>query len=162
MFERFTGEARATVRRAAELAENEGAATVEVEHLLTALVDPPVDLVGRRLTALGITSDRLRDARDREFRSALALAGVSTTRSAPPPARRVLRGRTTKFAPSAKLALERTLEIVLQSGGWRITNGCLLEAIIISEVGVVPRLLRELGTTADDVRRAVTTPDRPR
>ena len=157
MFERFTKQARQTVRRAAEIAEQEGAATVEVEHLLTAVVDPAGDDVGLRLVALGITPARVRDARDREFQSALALAGVHTDRSAPAPMRRQMRGRTTTFAPSSKLALERTLEVALASGDRRISNKNLLIAITHTNVGVIPRLLRELDTTPDELREAANT-----
>lgn len=155
MFERFTKQVRQTVRRAVQLAENEGSATVEAEHLLTALVDPAVDEVGQRLVAMGITPDRVEDARNREFQSALALAGVSTNRPAPASTRRLRRGRSTEFAPSAKLALERTLEEALASGDRRISNRNLLCAIVSSEVGVIPRLLHELDTTPEALRHAV-------
>lgn len=151
MFERFASATRETVRRAAELAETEHASLVEVEHLLTALVDPATEAVGAVLMAAGITPEAIRAARDREFHSALALVGVETREPSPPPARRHRRGRTTKFGTSATLALERTLEIATQSGQRRITNESLILAIISAEVGITPRLLAELGTDREQL-----------
>lgn len=157
MFERFTQETRQKVHRATELAEAEGAAMVEVEHLLLALVDPSKDKVGIALERAGVTRQTINDARDREFRTALALAGVSTGRSVPAGARRLRRGRTTRFAPSARLALERTLEVAQASDERRITNESLLLAIVCAQVGIIPRLLDELGTHPDTLRRAIRT-----
>lgn len=158
MFERFTGDTREKVRRAAELAEAENASIVEVEHLLTALVDPATDHVGKLLETAGIATPTIRAARDREFRSALALVGVDTQRPSPSAAPRQRRGRTTSFGPSAKLALERTLSIAAESGQRRITNTHLALAIIGTDVGIMPRLLNELGTNRADVEHLLRTP----
>ncbi len=155
MFERFAKETRQTVLRAAELAEAEGSAMVEVEHLLHALVDPVSGSVGRALVSAGLSSEALREARDREFRSALALAGVATERPAPAGARRMRRGRTTPFAASAKLALERTLQLTLESAERRISNLTLLHAILSARVGIMPRLLDELGTNVASIEEAI-------
>jgi ATP-dependent Clp protease ATP-binding subunit ClpA len=155
VFERFAKETRKVTRRAADLAEFENSSTVEVEHLLLALVDPIADDIGRILAAQGVDASAVREARDREFRSALAIAGVHTDRSAPPGAARLRRGRSTRFAPSAKLALERTLEAALRSGEKQIRNKHLLLAIIDAQTGIVPRLLDELGTSRDQLRQAV-------
>lgn len=152
MFERFDKPAREVVRRAAEIAESEGATLVGVEHLLTAVVDPVRDHTGRTLERLGVTAQTLRDGRDREFRSALALAGVATDRDVPGTARRTRRGRTTRFAPSAKTTLERSLAITEQTGRRRITPTELVLAAIGTEVGITPRLLNELGVDRDEIR----------
>lgn len=153
MFERFDRETRAAVRRAAEIAEAEGAAVVQSEHLLLALVDPARDSVGRSLIKAGITAERIRTARDREFQTALANVGIDTERSAPPPPSRLRRGRATRFAPSAKLALERTLIVATDEDARRISNRHLLVAIAGAEVGSTPALLAELGTDAKQLRR---------
>lgn len=153
MFERFTRETRVTVRRAAEIAETEEAALVQSEHLLLALVDPARDSVGRSLVAAGISAERIRAARDREFQSALASVGVDTARPAPPPPSRLRRGRTTRFAPSAKLALQRTLVVATDEGERRISTRHLLLAIAGAEVGSTPALLAALGTDAGELRR---------
>lgn len=147
MFERFDVETTQKVRRAAQLADAEGASMVEVEHLFTALVDPPTDSLGRDLTSLGITFDSVRAARDAEFRKALALAGVVTARRAPGGANRLRRGRSTRFALSSKLALERSVTHAVTAGDRRITTAALLKGIVSSEVGIMPRLLAELGVT---------------
>ena len=155
MFERFADETRLKVQRAVELAEREGAAMVEVEHLLLALVDPVTDGVGSTLESAGLTLQSVNAGRDREFRSALSLAGVTTARSVPAGSPRLRRGRTTRFAPSAKLALQRALEVALQRGDRSINNTHLLSAIHQAEVGIMPRLLDELGTNPEDLEQAV-------
>ncbi len=155
MFERFSKDTRNAVRRSAELAESEGTAMVEVEHLLTALVDPATEDVGRALVSVGVTSNAISEARERELQSALALAGVRTTRSVSSAWRRVRRGPSTRFAPSAKLALERSLDIATNAGDRRITNKVLALAIIDARVGIVPRLLSELGTNPEQLRQTI-------
>ena len=157
MFERFTQDVREKVRRAAELADHEGAAMVEVEHLLLALVDPVTDQIGMALERAGLSRETINDARDREFRSALALAGVNTGRPVPAGARRLRRGRTTRFAPSAKLALERTLGVAAESNQQRITNQSLVLAIVGAQVGIIPRLLAELGTDSETLANLIRT-----
>jgi ATP-dependent Clp protease ATP-binding subunit ClpA len=153
MFERFARETKEVVRRAAEIAEAEGAAVVQAEHLLLALVDPVRDPVGTALVDAGVTPEAIRSARDREFRSALATVGIDTRRPVPPPTVRLRRGRTTRFAPSAKLAVERTLTVALEEGARGIDNRHLLGAIVRADVGRTPRLLAELGTTPRDLLR---------
>jgi len=155
MPERFARGTREKVRRAAELAEAENASMVEVEHLLTALVDPITDSLGQRLETAGLSAPAIRAARDREFHSALALVGVDTERPSPSAAPRQRRGRTTSFGPSAKLALERTLSIAAESGQRRITTTTthLATAIVRADVGIMPRLLDELGTNGNDLEQ---------
>lgn len=153
MFERFTRDTRVTVRRAAEIAETEKAAVVQSQHLLLALVDPVRDPIGRSLVKAGISAETIRAARDREFHSALASVGVDTERSAPAPPSRLRRGRTTRFAPSARLALERTLAAATGEGARRISTRHLLVAIASAKVGSTPALLAELGTDAEQLQR---------
>jgi len=66
MPERFARDTREKVRRAAELAEAENASMVEVEHLLSALVDPITDSLGQHLNTAGLSAPAIRAARDRE------------------------------------------------------------------------------------------------
>jgi ATP-dependent Clp protease ATP-binding subunit ClpA len=155
VFERFLGDTRATVKRAVEISEAEGASLVEAEHLLLALVDPVTDAVGQILVAAGADADAIRAARDREFRSSLEAVGITTGRTASSGSGRVRRGRTTRFSQSAKLALERTLERALASGDRRVSNTHLLEGIVTAERGRTPRLLEELGTTSGELRDAL-------
>lgn len=151
MFERFTRETRETVRRAAEVADAEHAAMVQAEHLLIALVSPARDGVGRALVNAGITAEKIGAARNREFQSALAAVGVDTDRPAPPPPSRLRRGRTARFAPSAKLALERTLASAMEQGDRHISNSHLLMAIAGADVGRTPALLAELGISRPEL-----------
>lgn len=155
MFERFDPDTREKVRRASELAEAEQASMVEVEHLLTALVDPASDSIGQILESVGVSSESIRAARDREFQSALALAGITSNRPSPAGTPRLRRGRTTRFAPSAKLALERTLDLAVRSRRRRITTGCLALAIVGADVGIMPRLLQELGVARDQLEARI-------
>lgn len=152
MFERFASSTKEKVRRAAEIAESDGSATVEAEHLLLALVDPADDSIGQALVRCGLTADGIRDARNREFQSALAVVGVDTNRAAPSGALRLRRGRTTAFGQSSKLALERSLEQATNQGARRITTTHLARAIVGAETGPTPRLLSELGTNAEQLR----------
>lgn len=132
---------------------------VEADHLLIALVSPARDGVGPALVKAGITAKRISAARDREFRSALAAVGVDTDRPAPPAPSRLRRGRTARFAPSAKLALERTLLAATEEGERRISNRHLLAAIAGADVGRTPALLAlaELGTTGPELRHLAET-----
>ncbi len=157
MFERFAPATKEKVRRASEIAEYERSATVEADHLLLALVEPADDTVGDILIRSDVTAGAIRDARDREFRSALALVGVETTHAAPSGARRLRRGRTTRFGQSSKLALERAVEHATRHGDRRVTTRHLAQAIISAETGSTPRLLRQLGTTADELGTAFRT-----
>lgn len=158
MFERFAEEMRVVVHRATEIAGTEGAAVVQAEHLLTALVDPVRDAVGQSLVDCGITAAAIRSARDSEFQSALATVGVDTQRPVPPPAARLRRGRTTRFAPSAKLALERSLRLAIDKGARRVANRHLVAAIVSADAGRTPRLLAELGTTPVAIIERLQTP----
>ena len=153
MFERFASDTHEKVRRAAELAEAENASIVEVEHLLAALVDPVTDSVGQLLETAGASGPAIRAARDREFQTALALVGVQTQRPSPSAAPRQRRGRSTSFGPSAKLALERTLAIATDSDERRITTRHLALAIVGADVGIMPRLLMELGINRAEIER---------
>lgn len=58
MFERFTKDARATVRGAVEHAERTGADTVTEEHLLLALLDQDGGRASFAITALGLADRR--------------------------------------------------------------------------------------------------------
>lgn len=158
MFERFARETRETVRRAAEIAEDEGAAVVQAEHLLLAIVDPVRDPVGEVLVTAGISVESVRAARDREFRAALAGVGIDTARPLPAASNRLRRGRSTRFAPSAKLALQRTVDGAAATGDRRITNRHLLRAIVSTEVGTTPQVLTELGTTPEELLRGIPPP----
>lgn len=156
MFERFDTETREKVRRAAELAEAEQAAMVEAEHILAALVDPVNDSIGHILEAAGISSEGIRAARDREFHSALAIAGVTTTRPSPASAPRLRRGRTTRFGPSAKLTVARSLAHADGPGRHRrITTTCLALALIEADVGIMPRLLDEMDVEHDGLLASI-------
>ncbi len=162
MFERFSPAARILAVCAIDIAAADGAATVEAEHLLLALTrqaeDPTThgltleteDATTRALNTLGITETAVRAALDSEFADALQAVGVTATRS---PSRR---GRSRpKWGQSAKLALERTLQVTVDRGHKRIDTRHLLLALSHAEAGVVPRVLRTLDVSASDIDAAL-------
>ncbi|MFJ3666352.1 Clp protease N-terminal domain-containing protein [Streptomyces sp. NPDC090106] len=63
MFERFTENARAVVQSAVEQAERTGAATVDAEHLLLALLDREASRASFALAALGVADERKQSVR---------------------------------------------------------------------------------------------------
>jgi ATP-dependent Clp protease ATP-binding subunit ClpA len=150
MFEKLGRDARRTVKRGRELALARGSADVEVEHFLLALVEEPAGRAGAAIASLGLTSDAVSHAMDRELVGALAAAGVDATsrRSSSSPSE----SRAPRWGQSAKLTLKRALVETLRSGDRTIHDHHLLLAIVSAEAGRVPRLLDELGINADDVR----------
>ena len=153
MFERFSSSARAAVTRARDVAAADGADTVEAEHLLLALTQHADESAARALDALGMTEAAVRTALDEEFTTALQAVGVVAT----VPRRRPSRpGRSTpKWGQSAKLALERSLQIAVDRGHKRIDDRHLLLALSRAEAGVIPRLLHALDVTASDIDTAL-------
>ena len=141
MFERFTRDARLVVTLAEEEAGDLGSPTIEAEHLLLAAtrLDPSTP-VGATLAAHGLGHDELLEALDAERAHSLAAVGISISDFDLPPARPTPKPR---FGANAKSALEHGLRIALERGDRRIEAGHVLLAVLRSEVGTVPRALRE-------------------
>ena len=153
MFERFRRAAETQrdtmelIRRAGDEARRLGAPAIEAEHLLLAMVDgggAPAQVI----SSLGLTKGRLTDALDRELAAALARADVHVAPLPRPRARD--RGGRLEWGESARRAAERSLAESPDDPGSR-----MLLAIVHAEGGVVPRLVRELGLSVEDVERAV-------
>lgn len=153
MFERFSRSSRAVVKHAQEIAADDGADTVEAEHLLLALTQRSDEPTTRALATLGMTEPTVRAALDEEFAHALATVGVT---AAVPPRRPLQRGRANpKWGQSAKLALVRSLQVAVDRGHKPIDNRHLLLAISQAEAGVIPRVLRTLHVSASDLDTAL-------
>jgi ATP-dependent Clp protease ATP-binding subunit ClpA len=153
MFERFSSSARAAVKRARDVAAADGADTVEAEHLLLALTQQADEPTARALDALRITEAAVRKELDAEFATALQTVGVVAT---VPPWRPSRPGRSSpKWGQSAKLALERSLQVTLDRGHKRIDDRHLLLALSQAEAGVIPRVLRAMDVTASDIDTAL-------
>jgi ATP-dependent Clp protease ATP-binding subunit ClpA len=145
MFERLSENMKQTVREARDLAREERADTVEVEHLLLAVVRHPDAPTGPVLAQLGLTEASVRAGLDRELVSALQAVGVSAPAGGRAGFRRP--GSTPRFGQSAKLAIVRMLERAQERGDREIGHRHLVLAIASAEAGVVPRLLAELDLT---------------
>jgi ATP-dependent Clp protease ATP-binding subunit ClpA len=134
MFERFTQEARATVREARDEALSAGDDAIEAEHLLLALA-------GRsEFQELGLDRDRLVEALAEEERRSLAAVGVDLDALEPPPAIRT--SRDPRFATSSKLALQRAVAGVARRGDRRLEARDVLFGVLAAQHGRVVRALR--------------------
>lgn len=152
MFERFSKGARLTVKRAADIARDDGAGTVEAEHLLLAVVRTSEDQTQSVLWALGIDEASVRAAIDDEFTDSLRSAGVTIT---PPRPERRRRSSTPRWGQSAKLALERTLKVGIERGDRHLGDRHLALALARAEAGAVPRILRQLGVSPRELEAAL-------
>lgn len=153
MFERFSRPARAAVKRAQRVAGEEGAGSVEAEHLLLALTQQASDRTARALHTLGMTDAMVRAALQREFADALLAVGVVG-----PVGPRPSSGSTTstpRWGQSAKLTLVRTLQVALDRGHKRIEEHHILLALTHAEAGVIPRVLRTLDISPSDIEAAL-------
>jgi ATP-dependent Clp protease ATP-binding subunit ClpA len=144
VFERFTGDARQVVKRAHEEATSLGSPTIEAEHLLIALADPASGPPADVLAEAGLDRGRLVAALDEEIAyslEAIGLAGDHLIEQAPRPGPRRPRG----WGQSAKLALQRTVEVAGERKERRLLAGHILLAVLAAEAGTVPRVLRLAG-----------------
>lgn len=155
MFERFSRTARDAAKGARDIAAADGSDTVEAEHLLLALTRQAGDRTSGALLDLGLTEQTVRDALDHEFADALAAVGVAATVR---PRRPSAPTRSPRWGQSAKLALERTLQVAVDRGHKRIDDHHLLIALSQAEAGVVPRVLRALGVTPSQIDTALREP----
>jgi ATP-dependent Clp protease ATP-binding subunit ClpA len=147
MFERFTKDARATVRDARREALSAGDDTIEAEHLLLALA-------GRdEFHALGLDHDRLTEALADEDRRSLASVGVNLDEIEPQPATRA-KGDP-RFATSSKLALHRALRAAKMRGDRHIDAGHVLLGVLSAEHGRAARALRIAEIDVDALRAQI-------
>lgn len=153
MFERFSRSARATVKAARHIAADNGSPTVEAEHLLLALTQHSSARTRRALQSLGVSDQAVHAALDEEFAHALQTVGVATT-TPPRPLSRPMRS-SPRFGQSAKLALERTLQVALDRGHKSLDDSHILVALTQAEAGVIPGVLRALNVTPSDIDTAL-------
>jgi ATP-dependent Clp protease ATP-binding subunit ClpA len=147
MFERFTKEARATVRDARHEALSAGDETIEAEHLLLALA-------GRsEFQNLGLDRDRLVEALAEEERRSLAAVGMDLDALEPPPATRT--PRDPRFATSSKLALQRAVSGVVRRGDRRLEARDILLGVLGAEHGRAVRALRIADVDVERLRTQI-------
>jgi ATP-dependent Clp protease ATP-binding subunit ClpA len=152
VFEKFDRQAKETVKRAQRLAADDGASTVEAEHLLLALTERSSERTARALAKLGLTPDAVRAGLVAEYADALGMVGVSAI-----PSDRPTRATTShpRWGQSAKLTLTRTLQVALDRGQKRLDDRHLLLALTQAEAGVMPRLLQILEVTPSEIDQAL-------
>ncbi len=145
----FGRDARAVVVRARELAREDGAATLEAEHLLLALAERPDVPV---LRDLGLDPDGVRTALELEETRALAAVGVAAgefdLRATPAL-------REPRWAASAKVALKRAQEVAEARRDRRIGPEHVLLGVLCARQGRVARALACVDLDAGDVRAQV-------
>jgi ATP-dependent Clp protease ATP-binding subunit ClpA len=154
MFERFTREARTTVKDAEAEARALGSPTIEAEHLLLALTrQDPATAVGQAFSEVGLDHDNVTAALDAERERSLAAVGISIhdfDLPAPHPSSKP------RMAAGAKSALEHALRISLERDDKRIGGGHILLALLRAEAGTVPRALTEAGVDRRELNDLVT------
>jgi ATP-dependent Clp protease ATP-binding subunit ClpA len=147
MFERFTNDARMTVRDARREALAAGDDTIEAEHLLLALA-------GReKFRVLGLDHDRLAEALADEDRRSLASVGVNLGEIEPPPPTRAR--REPRMATSSKLALHRALGAAKRRGDRHLDAGHVLLGVLSAEHGRAARALRIAEIDVDALRAQI-------
>ncbi len=142
-------EVMALLRRAEEEARLLGAPACDAEHILLALVDGPGESASAVLSSLGLGRERITEGLERELTTALARAHVHLAELPRPDARRDS-GRL-RWGESAQRVVERSIRERPDDASLR-----LLLAIVHAEVGVIPRLLTELGVTVGEIETAVS------
>ncbi|MGO4459242.1 Clp protease N-terminal domain-containing protein [Streptomyces sp. M-16] len=172
MFERFTRDARATVKGALDEARQAGAATVTEEHLLLSLMGlGALDPLGvdRESVRARLAESRRRGGMSKADEQALAGLGIDLGEivarieethgagalAAPPPRRRRIlplrrrgpeAGDRVRFAGDAKKVLEQSLRIALGRHDDHIGTLHLLLALL-SRPGTVSEVLADHGIT---------------
>lgn len=154
MINRFGTAAKAAIERAATVAMNVGAPRIDAEHLLLALAEGNDSTAATALRTVGISASDIDDALDREFQDSLIGVGVSAEHRRP--YRRTSgANKRSPMGQSAKLAIERALEIAQSKEERVVTDGHLLLAITGTDAGLIPRLLAELGINTAQIHEAV-------
>ncbi|QFU92582.1 Clp protease N-terminal domain-containing protein [Amycolatopsis sp. YIM 10] len=141
----------AIIARAEHEARDDGASTIEAQHLLLAIAVDREAGTHEILTSAGVDYRAIRDALDREFDYSLSTVGVS--RAAFDFPRPTADSGQPKMGASAKLALERSVASVAHKKDLRPAH--LLLGVLRAEVGTVPRALAMAGIDQVALRERV-------
>lgn len=178
MFERFTVEARETVKDAVAVAAEVGASQVDTGHLLVALAGNSGP-TGAALRAAGVTADRLRPdlaaggtpaGFDPAALASLGIDYAEVQRKVDAEfgagaldralgRRRGRRGHV-PFAPEGKRALEESLRAALRQRDRHIGAEHVLLGALADPTFLAPRLLTRLAVDLPTLRAAAQTPRR--
>jgi D-alanyl-D-alanine carboxypeptidase len=137
----------AVLMRAQQEASDDGAAAVEVQHLLLAVAAVPEPTVRAVLASAGLDTDAVRRALDQEFVRSLSAVGVASDAfDLPRPSR--LPSRPT-MGTSGRLAIERGFAAAPRKKDLRPAH--VLFGILSAQAGVVPRALAMAGIDQEDL-----------
>ncbi|GAB2674455.1 hypothetical protein GCM10027088_61580 [Nocardia goodfellowii] len=129
----------AVVLRAGQEARQDGSATIEAQHLLLAIAELEGTAPQSLLIAAGLDAQTIRAALNREFERSLAVAGVTISNL---PEASPYSAKEPVLGASSKLALERMARTYAKR---ELHPANLLLAILLAEVGTVPRALALAG-----------------
>lgn len=180
MFERFSGDARATVVEAQTHARERGDDAIDAVHLLLALAHQPGGVAAGALAAVGVTPDAVDrhaaapGARDDLDGPALASLGIDldAVRARTDAAfgagaldrRRHARRGHLPFTKEAKKTLELSLREAVRVGSRSIDSGHVLLALVRADGTTAHRALvaalAEAGSDLDGLRTALATEHR--
>ena len=154
MFERFTREARTSVKDAEAEARELGSPTIEAEHLLLALTrQDPATAVAHALAEAGLDHDRVEQALASERERSLMAVGISIRDfdlPAPHPASQAAHGGRRQERARARAADLARPRREAHRGGH------ILLALLRAEAGTVPRALHEAGVDRRELNDITT------
>ena len=144
-------DAKFVVVQAMEEARELGSPTVEAEQLLLALSRRTGDVASRALAESSLDHEAVAGALDAEREQTLAAVGVAVSDYDLPPLAR-LRSRP-GFGTSAKLALQRAMQVAGERRDKRIGPAHVLIALLLAQAGTVPRALEHAGVVPAELER---------
>ena len=140
-FDKFTFKAQEAIQQAQKLAEEHQHQTIDVEHLLLALVEQPEGVVQPILSKMGVNRGQLTGRLNEELRRLPQVSGV-------PQGQAFITPRLEKILNAALSEAERLKDEY-------VSTEHLLLAIAEERGGAVSRVLRELGVSKDGIYAAL-------
>ena len=140
-FDKFTFKAQEAIQQAQKLAEEHQHQTIDVEHLLLALVEQPEGVVQPILSKMGVNRGQLTGRLNEELRRLPQVSGV-------PQGQAYITPRLEKILNAALSEAERLKDEY-------VSTEHLLLAIAEERGGAASRVLRELGVSKDGIYAAL-------
>jgi hypothetical protein len=139
--QRFTQRARTALTIAQQETEKRHAYQIGSEHLLLGLIGVPEGIAGRALVSLGITSERARE----QMESILPASGDPQTAM---PAK-------ISLGDDVKQTLETAIDEARRMGQHYVSTEHLLLGILRIREGLALKMLKGLGLTHGQIRKAI-------
>jgi D-alanyl-D-alanine carboxypeptidase len=146
---RFLAEARQLTRQAEAVARELDSRTVEAEHLLLAAARETATPTQVALEEAGLSYDEIRHLVETELAESLAVVGVVLIDFDLVATPSLLAPR---WGASAKLALERALQIADSRRDRRIARSHVVLGVLRAPTGTLPRAFRRAGVDLADLR----------